>query len=121
MKTSNVNGKSVVVNGNLAFLSFEKLENLRKIKREASARCRARQKAISKGELLTPELAVRSKNSKALKVENFKMQVNDKVVRLNRNGGEKVAMVVKTGDNVIRKSFKNINEAVKAFEAEITA
>lgn len=100
--------------------TFKHTAELREIKKEASRRCRARQKAIANGETITPDLAVRSLQPTALKVENFKMSVDNKTVRLSRNGGEKVAMTIaeQTVDGIIRtrKSFKNLKDAVKAFQ-----
>jgi hypothetical protein len=93
----------------------EKLARLRYVKREASRRCRARQKAIVNGELLTPELMVRSLQPTAMRMENFKMQVENTTVRLNRNGGEKVAVVISENGKTVRKSYKDMPTAVKVF------
>lgn len=87
----------------------------REIKREASRRCRARAKMIANGQLLPPELMIRSLQPKAKRVENFKVDLGDKQVRLNRNGGEKVAVVITENGKRSRKSFKSIDEAVKKF------
>jgi len=96
-----------------------KAAHLREIKREASQRCRARQKAILNGELFTPELALRSLQPKAIKVENFKMEIGNKTIRLNRNGGTAVAMITaektESGTVKTRKSFKDIQTAVREF------
>lgn len=96
-----------------------KAAHLREVKREASRRCRARQKAILNGELLSPELALRSLQPKAIKVENFKMEIGNKTIRLNRNGGTAVAMITteKTDNGTVktRKSFKDIQTAVREF------
>lgn len=97
----------------------EKIAHRRAIKREASRRCRARAKIVQRGELLPPELVVRSTQPKAKKVENFKIDLGDKQLRLNRNGGEKVALVINEKDKRTRKSFKNIDKAIVAFREEI--
>ena len=100
-------------------MSAEKLEALRLSKKEASRRCRARAKSIAKGELLTPELAIRSLQSTCLKLENFKITTGTKSIRLNKNGGEKVALIISelVGSETIktRKSYKSITDAVHAF------
>jgi len=105
--------------------TFKHSAEVREMKKEASRRCRARQKAIAKGEVITPELAVRTLHSKALNLDNFKMDLGDKTVRLNRNGGTAIAMVIvqQTADGVVRtrKSFKDLMTAVKAFREMITA
>ena len=92
----------------------------RAIKREASRRCRARAKAIENGQLLTPELLVRSVQPTAKKVENFKVDLGDKVIRLNRNGGDKVAIVVNENGDRQRKSFKDLDTAIQAFKNMLT-
>lgn len=96
------------------------LAHKRAIKREASRRCRARAKAIEKGQVLTPELMIRSVQPKAKKVENFKVDFGDKVVRLNRNGGKKVAIVVNENGKRTRKSFKDIDTAISNFKDMLT-
>ena len=96
-------------------------DHIREIKREASRRCRARAAAIAKGILLTPDLALRTLQPKALKLENFKMSVNGMTVRLNKNGGEKVAMVVTENGTTTRKSFKDLPAAIEAFNALVGA
>lgn len=104
---------------NSATVSNEKLDRLREVKREASRRCRARAKAIANGELLTSDLLLRSLQPKAKKFDNFKFELPNKTVRLNRNGGSAVALIVteRIDDTVIkrRKSFKSFEDAVKAF------
>lgn len=99
----------------------DKLARLREVKREASRRCRARQKAIENGQLLTPDLMVRALQPTAMKMENFKMQVEGKTVRLNRNGGEKVAVVISENGKTERKSYKDMQTAVKAFNSLVEA
>ena len=105
--------------------TFKHSADLREKKREASRRCRARQKAIAKGEVITPDLAVRTLHAKALSLDNFKMDLGDKTVRLNRNGGSAVAMVIaeRTANGIVRtrKSFKDLMSAVQAFRAMLTA
>lgn len=102
---------------------FKHSAELRAQKAEASRRCRARQKALANGETISPDLALRALQPQAMKVENFKMTVGNKTVRLNRNGGEKVAMSIaeSTAKGIVRtrKSFKNLTEAVKAFQTVI--
>lgn len=93
----------------------EKVAHIRAIRREASRRCRARAKMIEKGEMIPPELAIRSAQPKAKRVENYKVNLGNKQLRLNRNGGEKVALVVTESGKKTRKSFKNIDFAIKNF------
>jgi len=97
-----------------------KIAHRRAIKREASRRCRARAKLIQSGQLLPAELMVRSAQPKARFVENYKVDLGDKQVRLNRNGGEKVALVITEGSKRQRKSFKDINTAIKRFAEVVT-
>ena len=105
--------------------TFKHSAEVREMKKEASRRCRARQKAIAKGEVITPDLAVRTLHAKALTLDNFKMDLGDKTVRLNRNGGSAVAMVIaeRTAIGIVRtrKSFKDLMTAIKAFREMITA
>ncbi len=105
-------------------VSAERL-HLRDIKREASRRCRARAKSIASGKLLTPELAIRSLQSKALNLENFKMVVGNKTFRLNKNGGSAVMLVIsettESGIVKTRKSHKTLKLAIKAFNEAIKA
>jgi len=90
-------------------------DHMKTIKREASRRCRARAALIAKGVLLTPELAVRTLQPTALKLSNFKMVVGNKTIRLNKNGGDKVAMVITEAGKSTRKSFKDMQAAITAF------
>lgn len=91
------------------------LERHRANKREASRRCRARKKLIASGQLLTSELAIRKKQPQALVVENFKIDTGSMTLRLNRNGGEKVALVVSKDGERTRKGFQSISAAVDKF------
>lgn len=97
----------------------EKLMRLRESKKLASQRCRARAKLRAAGELIPAELALRSLQPHALNVDNFKYEVGDVKVRLNRNGGEKVALSVTMDGETTRKSYKNIQEAAKAFQEKL--
>jgi hypothetical protein len=109
----------------MSTVTFKHSAELREIKKDASRRCRARAKAITNGELLSPDLAIRTAHKIALKLENFKMRVGNKLVRLNRNGGEAVALIVteqtETGNVKTRKSFRNVLDAVKAFNDVVFA
>ena len=96
-----------------------KAERLREIKREAATRFRARAKAIAEGKELTPDIAIRTLQPSARRLENFKVMVGNKHVKLQKSGADKVALV--TTENVkgttvrTRKTFKELAMAVKAF------
>ena len=102
-----------------------KLENLRLIKKEASRRCRARAKCIQNGDPLTVDLVIRSLTKNGLKLDNFKVELENKSVRLNKNGGNAVAMVIieKSNDKIVktRKSFKDLKTAAIAFKEIVNA
>ena len=75
---------------------------------------------IAAGQTLTPDLAIRSLQPKAMRFENFKIETETKAVRLNRNGGNAVAVVIveksDAGTQKTRKSFKNMHLAAKEFK-----